>query len=811
MIRHYIKIAFRNLARQKALAFINIAGLSIGLACFSLFLLYAVNEFSYDRFHKNTPDIYRMYSWWAFQGKEPRAGSEPASVTPLGPAMKQDLPDVENYVRLKGGSTHLIKTGDQISHSKISFADSRLFSVFTFPLLHGNATTALNDPHSIVITKDKALQLFGETNATGRTVNIKMGEQYEPFIVSGVSENIPVNSSIQFEMLGSFNYVLGTEDGKASMDNWNMTIGIEVFVQLRKGSNLPNDQARLAGFYDKYFPDEKAALVKNGLWDGKGDRPIGFGLQPLRDIHTNTAIDQASVSEKSIWLLIAIAGGVLLIACINFTTLAIGRSAGRAREVGVRKAIGSLKKQLIGQFLTESFLLTFFSAGLGLLLAYLLLPFFNQLAGRSLRFSFSQYPEMAGLLIGLIVLVTLLSGSYPALVLSRLKPIEVLKNKIRLAGSNVFTKSLVTFQFVLSIGLIVTTVIILQQLSFMRSRDLGFTKENVIMVDASGSDAKRIYPLFREAVRSNPAILGITASAIGLGAQEGQMGGRYDFNGKSSGVIEYPVDPDYLKVMNMRLIAGRNFDPAIASDTVSSIIVNESLVKTFLGLTPQEAPGKQIKGGKSGVQKTIIGVSGDFNFEDLAKTVRPQLFIQRPDFRPSRFFIRIKAGNPSATLGFVESAWKNLAPEIPFDYNFLDEKFARFYESEKRWGNIAGWAGGISIFLACLGLFGLAALAAVNRTKEIGIRKVMGARVVNIVGLLSRDFLKLVIIALVIASPLVWYFMNNWLQDYAYRIQIGWWVFVVAGGAAIGIAIATVFIQTIKVAIANPVDSLRNE
>jgi putative ABC transport system permease protein len=375
-----------------------------------------------------------------------------------------------------------------------------------------------------------------------------------------------------------------------------------------------------------------------------------------------------------------------------------------------------------------------------------------------------------------------------------------------------FTKSLVTFQFVLSIGLIIATVIILQQLSFMHSKNLGFAKENVVVVNTSGADAKKIYPLFRQALQSNPGILGMTGSSMGLGAQEGQMGGGYEFNGKTSGVIEYPVDPYYLKVMNMRLIAGRHFDPAIVSDTINSIIVNESLVKNFLGLTPQEALGKQILGRKNHKPRTIIGVTEDFNFEDLTRTVRPQLFSQPADFTPSRIFVRINPGDPSATLASLESAWKTIVPDdIPFSYSFLDEKFARFYESEKRWSSIVGWAGGISIFLASLGLFGLAALAAVNRTKEIGIRKVMGAGVISIVGLLSKDFLKLVIIALVIASPLVWYFMNDWLKDYAYRIHIGWWVFAVTGVIAVIIALLTIGLQTIKAAMANPVKSLRTE
>lgn len=811
MIKHYFKIAIRNLARQKGLSIINIAGLSIGIACFSLFLLYAVNEFSYDRFHKNAAQIFRVYEWWDYKGKEPRSGSEPASTTPLGPAMKQDLPEVEDYVRIQGDwSTHLVRTGDKLFDIKVSFADPQIFTVFSFPFLYGNPSTALKNPSNIVLTRDKAIQLFGEANALGRTVDIKINDKFETFVVGGITKDIPGNSSIKYDILGSFDFVLNTPEGKASADNWHMTIGIEVFVKLRNGSNLMNDPARLASFRKKYSGDDAEMMIKEGLWDGAGAMPGGIGLQPLRDIHTNVKIEQSAVSPKNIWTLIAIAAGVLLIACINFTTLAIGRSAGRAKEVGMRKVMGGLKSQLARQFLAESLILSVLSAGLGLMLAYLLLPFFNELSGRELRFSFSQYPELLALLAGLVLVTGLLSGSYPALVLSQFKPLEVLKNKIRLSGSNVFTKSLVTFQFVLSIGLIIATVIILQQLAFMHSRDLGFTKENVVAISAGNIDTRKIYPLFNQALKAEPLILSSTSSAIGLGAQEGQMGGGIKVGDKVEGVIEYPVDYDYLQVMGMKLIAGRHFDPTITSDSTSSVIVNEALVG-LMGVSPQKAIGKELIRPKRKVALTIIGVTKNFNFEDLTREVRPQMFSVSPAFIPSRFFVRLKPGNPAPALAKLENIWKALAPGVPFRYNFLDDKFDQFYKAETRWSRIVGWAGGISIFLACLGLFGLAALAAVNRTREIGIRKVMGATAVSIVGLLSKDFLKLVIIALVIASPIAWYFTSNWLEDYAYRIHINIWVFVGTGIVAVCIALLTIGFQGIKAALVNPVNSLRNE
>ena len=811
MIKHYFKVAIRNLARRKMLALINVLGLSIGLACFTLFLLYAVHEFSFDRVHKNADNIYRVYDWWNFTD---RSGSEPNSTTPLGPAMKADFPEVKEFVRFKGGWNNTVRVNDKIHQLNFAFADAQLFKVFTFPLLSGEAVNALQEPHNVVITKEKAIQLFGKTNVVGQPIDVKKGDNYETFIVAAVAENIPDNSSVSFYMVCSFNYVLNTEDCKKSNADWLMTIGITNFVLLREGSTLPKEPAKLYAFRAKYNSGEKAELQKEKLWDGQGNPPNGYGLQPLREVHTGVNVDKwAAVDPKNIYMLIAIAAGVLLIACINFTTLAIGRSAGRAKEVGVRKVIGSMKKQLVFQFLSESLLLSLFSAILGLLLAFALLPLFNNLSGQSLTFSVTQYPEMIFFLLGLVVLVGLLSGSYPALVLSGFKPIDVLKNKIRLAGSNFFTKSLVTFQFVLSIGLIISTVIILQQLSHMRAKNLGFKKENVLMIRTGDGETQKIFPLLKQELQSSASIVGVTGSEMGIGAGEGQMGGGYKLpNGKVEGVIEYPVEPAFKEVMGFELLAGRWFTNEIASDSTTAIVVNEAMVKNYLGITPQDAIGLQLTSPKGrGKAKTIIGVTKDFNFEDLKREVRAQMFRYPANFKPHVVYIRLKPGDPAPVLAKVESAWKKFIPDVPFKYDFVDEKFSLFYEKEQRWSSIVGWAGGISIFLACLGLFGLAALAAVNRTKEIGIRKVLGASVTNIIQLLSKDFLKLIIIALVIASPVAWYFMNSWLQDFVYRINIGYLVFILAGVFALTIAIITIGIQAVRAAMANPVNALRTE
>jgi putative ABC transport system permease protein len=465
---------------------------------------------------------------------------------------------------------------------------------------------------------------------------------------------------------------------------------------------------------------------------------------------------------------------------------------------------------LIFQFLAEALLLSILSAAIGFLLSRLLLPAFNKLSGRELTFSFSQYPEMIWMLAGLVLIVGLLAGSYPALVISRFKPLEVLKSKVRVGGSNLFTRSLVTVQFVVSIGLIISTVIIMQQLRFMQGKNPGFIKENVIMVDAEGTKTKKIYPLFKQALKAEPSIASVAGSELGIGEGTGWSRSGFEYEGKQKDVYEYFVDDDYINLMGIQLLAGRNFNAAIASDTTTSVIINESMMNDF-GWTLQTAIGKQLKGYSETLTPVVIGVTKNIHFRPFSEKVEPQMFQQFHDYAPYKFLVRIKPGNPSAALAAIQKAWATVEPVLPLKYDFLDESLDNFYKSEQRWSSIVGWAGGISIFLACMGLFGLAALAAINRTKEIGIRKVLGASVSSLVRLLSKDFIKLVIIALLIATPVAWYFMHQWLQDFAYRINIGMMVFIGTGVSAVLIALITVSFQTGKAAIANPVKSLRTE
>jgi putative ABC transport system permease protein len=803
MFKNYFKIALRNLTKQKTLAFINIFGLSVGIACFSIFMLYAINEFSFDSFHKNAANTYLVLDG---NGKpNPKAiGGYFFTPMPLGPAMKQELPGVENYVRYIQPYETFVKINNDRRRENIAYADPSFFNVFSFKFKYGNAQTAISDLHSMVLTEETAKRLFGKANAIGESLQVKVENVFETFIVSAIAENPPSNSSFQFTMLVNFDCFANSIEGKMGADDWGRN-SYMTLVQLKPGSTLANNNKLLADFKHRHFP--------KGLGSGGG-----YDLEPLPDVHTNPAlmgIKIAPVDPKIIWILLSIAAGVLLIACINFTTLSIGRSASRAKEVGVRKVIGGTKKALVLQFLTESLLLAFFSTMIGFLLATLLLPYFDQLSGRELSFSFAQFPQLTGLIAGLVLIVGLLSGCYPALILSGFNAVEVLKAKIKLGGANFFTKSLVTFQFVLSAALIISAIIIMQQLHFMQSRNPGFEKENVVQVNAfQVANTKQIFPLLKHDLSGDPEIVSTASADNGLGEKQGSSFTGFDYHGMSINISQFYIDPDYIPTLGMHLLAGRNFDPAIASDTVNAVIINEATMNE-LGWTLENSIGQHLEGyGNYGVHNpVVIGIVRDFNYQDLTHRVEPMIFHQFAASRsnPYHFFVRIRPGDPSKALAAIQSAWKKIAPDYPLKYNFLDEDLNRFYKSEVTLSNIIGWAGGIAIFLACLGLLGLAALAVVNRTKEIGIRKVLGASVSTIISLISKDFLKLVFVAFLIATPITWWLMNKWLQGYAYRINIEWWVFGISCAAIIVVALLTVFFQAIKAAIANPVESLRTE
>ncbi|MCE7924780.1 MAG: ABC transporter permease [Haliscomenobacteraceae bacterium CHB4] len=812
MIRNYLTIAFRNLWKNKGVATINIISLSLGLACFALLLLHVNDEFSFDRFHAKKDHIFRVYRDTKAMNGE-KAEGDPYLPAPLGPAMHADLPEVVNYVRFCDWGDNFIRAPRQVNAMPVVFADPQVFDVFSFPLRYGDARTALNELNSVVLTVETAQQLFGEENPTGKTLEIKIEDNFEPFTVTGVAENLPPNSSIRFGILANFARHLASKWGKRSVDNWRRSAYF-TYLELKPGAGLATDSTRLQQFYDKYYPDQVTELRNKGYWKGSG-APISYRLQALPSIHTDMSVlsgDVPPMNPKYGWILLGLAGLVLLIACINFTTLSIGRSAGRAREIGVRKVIGAHRRQLVGQFLAESLLLSVFSMAMAIGLALALLPALNELTDKKLRFDLGLYPELGWMLAGLTLLTGLLAGSYPALVLSGFRPVEALKSKFRIAGSNFFTKSLVTFQFVLSVGLMACTLIMVRQLNYLRTQNPGFDRENVLIVNASDTDTERIYPLFRTALAGRPEIAGIAASELALGAQSGWSRSGFDYQGQHKDVYEYFIDPDYIQVLGMQLIAGRNFDHAVTADTVTSVVINETMMRDF-GWSPENVLGQTLTGYTEGRGKDpiVIGVVRDFNFLSLHRAVQPMMFHMFNGYSPFQFFVRLQPGDISSNVALIQKTWTDLVPDLPFRYKFLDENLGRFYAAEERWSKIVGYSGTLAVLLACLGLLGLVALASLNRTKEIGIRKVLGASVAGITGLLAKDFLKLVLASFVIAFPVAYYLMEKWLSDFAYRIDIQWWMFAATGGAAIAIAFLTVSFQSVKAALANPVRSLRSE
>lgn len=810
MLVHYIKIAFRNLAKQKVLALINVLGLTIGIAFFSLFLLYALNEFNFDRFHANKDNIYKVYRWSEPMNNEEARGDVYLPM-PLGPTLKNDFPDVKKYVRTRGGwSKNYVRVDGKVSMIPVGYADNTFFEVFTFPLKYGNPATVLKDMHSAVITEKVAEQLFHGTDPVGKTIELKLEDNFERFTVTGVAKNIPSNSSLSFEILCSFEHFENTQHGKKSSTNWNWS-GYETYIELKPGSKLPRSEKTLQSFYDKYYPGQEEELRTAGYWKGKGS-PITYGLQPLEDMHTNTTINSDSNDPKNVWILIMVSIGILAIAGINFTTLAIGRSAGRAKEIGVRKVIGGTKNELVFQFLTEALLLSIFSTILGLVLAQLLLPYFNTITGLELIFSLQQFPELSWLLLITTVLVGLLSGSYPALVMSSFRPIDILRKKLRLNGSNYFTKSLVTMQFVLSVALIIATFVIIKQLQYMKTKDIGFNKENIIVVDADDNRSGKIYPLFRQALINHPSVKGVTGSDMSIGEGMGWSISGFDYKGENKQVSEYYVDPYYLNVMGISLLKGRNFELNNTLDTSTSVIINEKMMADF-GWTLDNVIGQKLEGyyENKRAEPIVIGVIKNFNFRPLKEEVKPQMFQCFNGKQPYKFLVKTESGTYSETLEAIEKTWKELMPDLPLNYTFMDEDIEKFYKSEAKLATVIGIAGGVSIFLACLGLFGLTSLVLLNRTKEIGIRKILGATHINITQLISADFIKLILVSIVIAAPVTWYYMNEWLKNFAYRIEISWWIFVGGGIVSVLIALITISIQTVKAANANPVNSLRSE
>ena len=813
MIKHYFKVALRNLFHYKLFSFINILSLSIGLSCFLLCLIYLINETTYDKFNKNEGSIYRVYEWSKGQNGTGYSG-DAWLYLPLGPELKNNFPDIKDFVRVKAdGTEHYIEYGNKTIKLPITYTDSSFFRFFSLPMLYGNPSTVLAKSSSVVLTRKYSRILFGDEYPIGRIIKIKTGDQFDNFLVTGVTDDIPSNSSVSFDVLLNLTYYESTSEGQIASSSWNFS-GFQNFVLLDPNSNLAQQPEKLVSFRKKYFPDEQAQLIKDGSWDGKGLPSTNFRLQPLADIHTNLFVtagnDNHPIDKNAILILVCIATGILVIGCVNFTTLAIARSFKRIREIGVRKVIGGQKNQIVVQFLTESFLLSCIAGSIALLLAWLFMPIFNSMVSVNLNFSLFRYPELSWAFACVVFVSGFLAGIYPAFVLANLGIVTVLKNRVRINGSNIFTKGLIAGQYILSIGLVIATIVILKQLNYMRTMDIGFNKDNVIVINAEETDGSKTLSLLKNSLKNNDYILGITGSTGTF--QDSYNVSGFTYNGKNHPALNFSCNINFLSVMGMHLVAGRMLDEHKTEDTINSVIVNEALVRD-LALTNKSILGMKLENYSANPKydPVIVGVVSNYNLLPVKQQISPALFRQKSTYKPSVFYVHIKPGNPTYVLKVLNAAWQEVTNDILFDYSFLDDDLNARYQQENRLSNIVVYSAIICIFLASLGLGGIAYLSAENRTKELVIRKVFGGSWSDIWYILAKDFIRLVLLAFIIAAPLSWYFLHAWLEGYAFRVHISGWIYILTG---IGVLFFTFMILSttiIKIVFMRPTKGLKTE
>jgi putative ABC transport system permease protein len=812
MIINYFKIAFRNLERNKAFSFINIFGLAVGLATCTLIMLYIFSEVGYDNHNKDANRIFRIGTK---AGQLGNVKEKPWAATsaPLAWGLKADMPEVEQSTRLLKFPTldkMLLKYqhgGDskQFYETNGYYIDSTFFQIFTYDFKYGNALTALNEPNSVVISEEVAEKMFGNENPVGKPISIGLPFGNFNYSVTGVFKDASLKSHIPAHFFLSMrNGDIGNwVDGQT---NWATNNIFYTYVKLKEGTDPKAFEKKLQAFIDnRGGTDMKALGITKQLF-----------IQPLQDIYLHSDLGSEIAPNGNItnlYILGSIAMFVLLIACINFMNLSTARSGKRAKEVGIRKVIGAEKRSLIYQFLGESMTMSFLALLLALILAYALLPFFNNLTQKNLQLF--DKPELWVWIAGLTLCTGILSGFYPAFYLSSFKPITVLKGKLLNNFSSVtIRKSLVVFQFTISICLILGAVVILKQLNFLDNKQLGFNKKQQIILPLKDKNARTNYDAFKNELLKNPSIKNVTSGSTYPGIPNVEDMLFYAEGKTVNDVIDVhlaTVGNDYFKTLGFTMLAGRGFSKEFTADS-NSIVLNEAALKEF-GYSVTNAVGKKIyydfKGTHAIMQ--IVGVVMNFNFESLYNTIKPFGFTTSMGNKYSYIIANVTTKNYAALLKEIQHSWNKVNPDIPFEYSFLDNDFQKNYEKDQRVSIIVSYFTFIAILIACLGLFGLSAFSAEQRTREIGIRKVLGASVSNVASLLSKDFIKLVLIALVIASPLSWFGMNKWLQGFAYRITISWWMFAIAGAVAILIALFTVSLQAIKAAMANPVTSLRSE
>lgn len=818
MLRNYFTIAFRNLTKHRFYTFINIAGLAVGIAACLVIVLFVINELSYDKHHLNADRIYRVNGEIKFGGNHYQLAVCPA---PLAETLIQDYPEVETAVRFRSRGSYLVKpneTADNIKEDNVIWADSTFFKIFTVPVVQGNANSALKEPNSVAISEKIAKKMYPDGNALGQTLIL---DNRWTMKVTAVFEDMPETGHFKFDILISMS---GLEEAKGTVFLSN---NFQTYILLKEGADAKALEAKFPQLVMKYIGPQAAQVLGGEFsmekFEASGNK-IAYTLIPVSDIHLRSDLTgefRPNSDITYIYLFSAIAIFILVIACINFMNLSTARSSNRAKEVGVRKVMGSLRSHLVRQFLTESILLSLFSFVLAIALAYLFVPVFNDLSQKTLRLPVAD-PGFYGIVLLGSLLVGFMAGLYPSFFLSAFKPVNVLKGHVALGmKSGIIRSALVVFQFVISIFLIVGTISVFRQLNFIQNKKIGFEKDQVLIVHDAYALRDNLKS-FKDEVKKNSFILQGTISGFlpvngWRSDQTFWPEGTQPSQENMVGMQTWEVDHDYLETFGMHMKLGRFFSEEFPSDS-SAVVLNETAVQHFnLG---EEPLGKKVStftennpdgspDVNSAASWTVVGVVENFHFESLKQNISPLAFFLEPSNGSVAF--RFEAKNTQTVIANIEKSWKELAPGQPFQYSFLDEDFANLYSTEQRLGKTFAVFAGLAIVIACLGLFGLTAFTAEQRTKEIGIRKVLGASVTSIIFLLSKEFGKLIIIAFVLALPLAWYAVDWWLKNYTYKVEIGIWVYLMAGLAAFLIAWVTMSFQSVRAASNNPVTSLRSE
>ena len=804
MFKNYLKTAWRNIRKNKLFSFINILGLSIGIATCFIIMLYVQDELSYDRFNKNADNIARVVFHANINGGKI---DESVTMPPVAQTMKKDFPEVQDATRIAGfGTPKIIYNNTVFKDDQFAMVDPNFFSIFTLPMIEGDAKTALSQPDGVVLTQETAEKYFGKEEPIGKIIEVNT-DSSRVYKVTGVIKNIPVNSHFHFDMFGS---MLGWKD--ATSDTW-LGSNYHTYLLLKPGTDLKKMEARFPDMVKKYMGPQIQQAMGLSLeqFITKGNS-LGFALQPLKDIHLNsntTTEFEPGGNATYVYIFGGVAIFMLIVACINFINLSTAGASKRAKEVGVRKVSGSGKFQLISQFLSESILITFFALFIAFALVQLALPAFNNISGKHLGFDVK--PILA--FIGLGLLVGIVAGIYPAFYLSSFKPIAVLKGKLTSKNKSFgLRSSLVVFQFFISVALIIGTIVVYQQMKYIQNKDLGYNKEQIITIPNSYVLGKN-EQAFKQQMLQDPRIVNATASYYKPAGPTNYNNALAYAQGNDNNIVdgvEYHVDENYIPTLGMKMVSGRNFSKEFATDSLG-IILNETAAHAF-GWNDMSAVGKTIirqnSDRGSNIPFHVIGVVKNFNFKSLHEAISPLYMDLNPE---GGLIFKIKTTDVAGLLATMKKNWDAYNTGEPFTYNFMDDLFNKTYSTEQKTGNILNIFSVLIILVACLGLFGLVTYTAEQRTKEIGIRKVLGASVSQVTQMLSKEFLKLVLIASLIAFPVAWWAMNKWLQSFAYRIHISWWIFVVAALIALLIAVITVSFQAIKAAIANPVKSLRTE